>query len=250
MRGATPDAGTYQAPRLLGRSRTVASYLKTLGPSQLEKSMQLSAKKASETHGLISSWTDDPGQQRPAIDAFLGDIYSGLQTQSFSVADREYANDHLLILSGLYGGLRALDSVYPYRLEMGYKLPAEQYRNLYTFWGDEIAKLIPKENDIINLSAVEYTKAVLPYLPDAVVITPKFLTVSPKSGEPTFVTVHAKVARGAFARWLIKERVKSLDRLKEFSDLNYRYDAGRSSQTEPVFVCQEFGGIGLSVRLS
>jgi cytoplasmic iron level regulating protein YaaA (DUF328/UPF0246 family) len=250
MREAPTSPVPYQAPTLLGQARTLASYLKTLDVSQLEKHMRLSNKKAAEIKELLALWSDEREQQRPAIDAFLGDMYSGLQVQSFSKDDRSYANEHLLILSGLYGGLRALDGIHPYRLEMGYKLPDNRYANLYEFWGDSIAKLIPSGSDIVNISAVEYTKAVLPHLPDARVITPKFMTISPKTGEPTFVTVHAKVARGAFARWLIQNRIESVERLKDFTDLNYRYDKSRSTDEEPVFVCQEFGGIGLSVRLT
>jgi cytoplasmic iron level regulating protein YaaA (DUF328/UPF0246 family) len=249
MRPAERLPEAYQKPALLDEAVTLANYIRTLTPAALQKCMHLSRVKAEQTHVLLADWSEDPMLQRPAIDAFLGDIYSGLQSQGFDRADREYANQHLLILSGLYGGLRALDSIQPYRLEMGYKLPSPEFSNLYAFWGDTIAGLIPAGNTIMNLSAVEYTRAVLPHL-DNPVITPKFLTVSPKTGEPTFVTVHAKVARGAFARWLIQDRVGSTDTLKDFNDLNYTFDASLSTEKEPVFVCKQFGGIGLSVRLT
>ncbi len=239
----------YQAPVLLEQAIELSKYLATLPASELVKCMQISKTKADQTKILLENWTDKKSKQRPAVDAFLGDIYSGLQVQTFSNEDRAYANDHLLILSGLYGGLRALDSIHPYRLEMGYKLPNTRHKSLYDFWGNSIAKLIPATNDIINLSAVEYTKAVLPYI-DSKVIAPKFLTVSPKTGEPMFVTVHAKVARGAFARWLIQNRVENTDSLKKFNDLNYVYSESLSTESEPVFICTEFGGIGLSVRLT
>jgi cytoplasmic iron level regulating protein YaaA (DUF328/UPF0246 family) len=135
-----------------------------------------------------------------------------------------------------------------YRLEMGYKLPDGS--SLYAFWGDKIVATLPTTiNYIINLSAVEYTKALLPYT-DVPVITPKFLTISPKTGEPTFVTVHTKIARGAFTRWLITERIEDGAKLQQFSDLNYKYDASLSAPKQPVFVTSEFGGIGLSVRLT
>jgi len=247
-----PSDGTllYQAPALLAKADELAGYLAGLSAKQLETSMQLSATKAEQTRELLRSWNNDQATQRPAIDAFLGDIYSGLQVQSFSKSDRDFANRHLLILSGLYGGLHALDSIHPYRLEMGYKLPRKKYSNLYEFWGDSIAKLIPEGSDIINLSALEYTKAVLRYRNGSTVITPKFLTVSPKTAEPTFVTVHAKVARGAFARWMIVNRIESLRDITKFSDIGYTYDPAQSTETEPVFVCEQFGGIGLSVRLS
>jgi cytoplasmic iron level regulating protein YaaA (DUF328/UPF0246 family) len=211
--------------------------------------MKISGAMAAKVHRLMANWDNAPTQTLPAINAFIGDIYSGLQVQSFSDADRQYANDCLYILSGIYGVLRALDAVQPYRLEMGYRLPDEPYRNLYKFWGDRIANALPSSRTIINLSAVEYTKAVFPHLSNPHIITPKFLTVSPRTSEPTFVTVHAKVARGAFAHWLIKNRIESIEDFTDFNELNYRYELQLSTPDEPVYVCKEFGGIGMSVRL-
>ena len=250
MRSTTDKPVAYQKPTLLKSAKELAAYTQSLSPDQIAKSMHLTEPMALKTQQLFSEWNVAPEKQLPAIDAFLGDIYSGLQTQTFSQADRAYANDHLYILSGLYGILRALDSIYPYRLEMGYRLPDEPYRNLYAFWGDAIAKTIPSDRVIINLSAVEYTKAVLPYLPDANVISPKFMTIDPKTGEPKFTVVHAKIARGAFARWLIQQRINSLEALQDFSDLGYEFSASLSTPEVPVFICKEFKGLGLSVRLS
>lgn len=213
--------------------------------------MKLSPTKTEQVQEIWSQWSLNPTTSIPAIDAFIGDIYSGLQVNKWSESDRQYAQKHLRILSGLYGILRACDGIRPYRLEMGYKLP--NGISMYAFWKDASDKIVsviaPETLHLINLSSVEYTKALLPYT-NLPVVTPKFLTVSPKTGQPEFVTVHAKVARGAFARWMIQERIDSVDDLKEFADLNYRYDESRSNENEPVFVCQEFGGIGLSVRLT
>ncbi len=250
MRPAPDETQPYQRPQLLAEAEKLANYLASLNVAQIAQTMKLSDKKAAETEMLLKSWSRGAMQTRPALDVFIGDIYSGLQVQSLSPADRDYANKHLLILSGLYGGLRALDSVAPYRLEMGYKLPDEPYRNLYKFWGDKIAQLLPQDTSlVVNLSAVEYTKALLPYL-DTPVVAPKFLTVSAKTGEPTFVTVHAKIARGAFAHWLIANRVQNTAQLREFDKLGYKYDTASSTPDTPVFICEEFGGLGLSVRLS
>lgn len=247
------ESGTmspYQQPALLAEAEELMRYMKTLSINDLAACMHISDKKAAETQHILQQWSVAPVCGLPVIDAFLGDIYSGLQVQSLDTGDRDYANVHLVILSGLYGGLRALDTIAPYRLEMGYKLPDECYRNLYTFWGDKIAQLLPEATSrVINLSAVEYTKAVLPHV-TVPVVAPKFLTVSPKTGEPTFVTVHAKIARGAFAHWLIAHRIQDASKLSEFDELGYRYRADLSTAEVPVFVCQEFGGLGLSVRLS
>lgn len=234
-------------PALLPQAEELVALWRQASVSDIQSLMKVSEKKAHEVKRLFAVWLADPSKQVPAIDAFVGDIYSGLQAQSWSAEDRAYAHKHLLILSGLYGGLRACDGVLPYRLEMGYKLP--DGRNMYTFWSDAIASLVPTETtSIVNLSAVEYTKALLPYV-DLPVITPKFLTISQKTGEPTFVTVHTKIARGAFARWLIQNRIEDISKLSEFSDLGYHYDVTESTPEQPVFVCEEFGGIGMSVRL-
>jgi len=236
------------APQLVGDAAKLVGKLRGASTDEIRRIMKISPAKAEDVKRMFESWSSEFSRQVPAIDAFIGDIYSGLQTQEWTDDDRRYAHKHLLILSGLYGALRACDGILPYRLEMGYKLP--DGTSMYEFWSDKIAALLPKSTDcIINLSAVEYTKAVLPYS-GASVITPKFLTVSPKSGEPTFVTVHAKIARGAFARWLIQNKIEDISRLSEFSDLGYLYDKSLSTSSEPVFVCSEFKGIGLSVRLT
>lgn len=235
-------------PHLLAKAEELAATWRYTSTKDIGTLMKVSDKKAAEVAELYDAWSAVDDVQVPAIDAFIGDIYSGLQVQFWSEEDRLYAHQHLLILSGLYGGLRACDGVLPYRLEMGYKLP--DGRTMYQFWGDDIASLLPDDTtSIVNLSAVEYAKALLPST-DVSVVTPKFLTISPKTGEPTFVTVHTKIARGAFARWLIQNRIEDISRLAEFSDLGYRYDPTTSTPEQPVFACEEFGGIGMSVRLT
>lgn len=250
MRQPSASDETYQAPRLLAEAEELADYLKSLSVEQITASMKLSSLMGSKTHALTTEWNTEPNHQLPAIDAFLGDIYSGLQAQTFNKADRLFANEHLLILSGLYGVLRALDSIAPYRLEMGYRLPDEPYKNLYSFWGDAIAKSLPNDSTLVNLSAVEYTKAVLPHLTSTEIISPRFLTLDKKTKEPKFVVVHAKIARGAFARWLIQQRIETTQELNQFADLEYRFNADLSTPEVPVFVCNDFKGLGLSVRLT
>ncbi len=249
---------TLNSPALIKQANQLATYLKTLSAKQLEKVMNISPMMSEKTHQLVQAWQIPQKNTLPAIDLFLGDIYSGLQVNSFTSEDRIYANKHLYILSGMYGILKAMDEIQPYRLEMGYRFPANNPlgQNLYAFWGDAIAKQLPRNQDIINLSAVEYTKALLPYIAksdehkDLKVITPKFLTISPKTDEPVFVTVHTKIARGAFARWLIQKRIEDSNQLKEFNKLGYKYAPELSTESEPVYVASTFKGIGLSVRLS
>jgi len=251
MRQVADSKHLYQKPALLSVAEELNTYLRTLTPEVIQSSMKLSEKKSSQTYDLIHDWNVAHARQLPAIDAYLGDIYSGLQVQTFSDKDRAYANKSLYILSGLYGVLRALDGIYPYRLEMGYRFPDMPYTNLYSFWGSKIADMLPKDHTIINLSAVEYTKAVFPHLDSSQkIISPKFLTIDPKTGEQKFVVVHAKIARGAFAHWLITNTIQTEDRLQTFTELGYEYSDELSSPLEPVFICRTFGGLGLSVRLS
>lgn len=238
-------------PMFANKAAELAGYLKTLPAERLSAAMKLSPKLAVGTATLVESWTDTPSHQRAAIDSFLGDIYSGLQVQAWSEQDRVYAAGHLRIVSGLYGLLRPDDGIHPYRLEMGYRLPDEPYRNLYSYWGTALAEGLPDMDTVVDLTAAEYGKAVLPHLADTVrVVSPKFLTRSPKTGEPVFVVVHAKIARGAFASWMVRNRISAAADLTAFAELGYTYDGSLSTLEVPVFVCREFGGIGLSVRLT
>lgn len=235
-------------PPLITKATDLATYLKTLTVTQLETSMHISPKLALETSQRLEEWSNEPISI--AIDSFVGDIYSGLRAKDLSAADRNYANTVLYILSGLYGVIRPLDGIMPYRCEMAYKFPDEPYTNLYQYWGTDIATCLPQSGVVVNVSSAEYMKAVTPFIDNSRLITPKFLTRHPKTGEPTFTTVHAKIARGAFAHWLIKSRTQNIEQLKDFSDLGYRYDTSLSTPEEPTFVCDTFGGIGLSVRLT
>lgn len=250
MRPPAEGLPAAERPVLIAKTNELAEYLKSLTPSQIAKTMKISDKLATTTHELIAGWTDNTARQRPAVDSFLGDIYSGLQAASWTSDDRHYADKTLRILSGLYGILRPLDGIYPYRLEMGYRLPGDRFKNLYDFWGDSVAATIPRNETIINLAAVEYSKLVTKYHNPQLVVTPEFLTVNPKTHEPGFVVVHTKIARGAFASWLIRNSIASAGDILKFNELNYRYDKKLSTPGRPVFVCESFGGIGLSVRLS
>ena len=247
MRAAASGTKPTGTPVLLDRAEELIGYLRTL----LAKVMTVSADLAAKTQEQYAQWSTAAAQQSPAAESFVGDIYSGLQIDSFSASDRRYADAHLRILSGLYGILRPFDGISPYRLEMGYRLPPGRYANLYQFWGTAIAEQLPASGRIVNLAAGEYSRTVAKHVDIDRVVTPKFLTVDPVSKQPKFVVVHAKIARGAFARWLVTKRVKdTAAAIHAFADIGYRYDEALSSPDEPVFVCQEFGGKGLSVRLS
>jgi cytoplasmic iron level regulating protein YaaA (DUF328/UPF0246 family) len=249
--GTAPDVAPTGSPALLERAAELAAYLRSLPPARLASAMALSGPLAARTAELYAAWTTDPADQAPAAESFLGDIYSGLSVAGFSAADRRFADRHLRILSGLYGILRPYDGICPYRLEMGCRLPDPRYANLYRFWGRTLAEQLPTSGPVVNLAATEYSRAIVGHLDPARVVTPTFRTVDPASGRPRFVAVHAKIARGAFARWLIQRRGKgTADELREFAELGYRYDPGAGSAAQPSFVCARFEGLGLSVRLT
>jgi cytoplasmic iron level regulating protein YaaA (DUF328/UPF0246 family) len=242
-------------PALVDRAEELVAFLRTLSARRLAAIMKVSIELAEKTREQYAAWSTKADRQAPAAATFVGDIYSGLRVDSFTAADRAYADKRLRILSGLYGILRPFDGISPYRLEMGYRLPPGRYASLYRFWDSSLAALLPASGRIVNLAANEYSRAVLPYVDPDRVVTPRFLTFDPATREPRFVVVHAKIARGAFARWLVKERVtgRAADAaaaVRGFADIGYRYDPTLSTQTEPTFVCREFGGKGLSVRLT
>jgi cytoplasmic iron level regulating protein YaaA (DUF328/UPF0246 family) len=249
MRSPDPGSQTPTKPQLLDSAERLGAYLKTLTPAQLAAAMHISPALAAKTQAIMAAWTTAPARQSLAIDSFVGDIYSGLRASTLSPDDREYANQTLRILSGLYGILRPFDGVRPYRLEMGYRLPDPDYANLYDFWGRMIADTLPAGGIIVNASSAEYTRTILPFVAEERVITPRFLTVDPKTGTPEQVIVHTKIARGAFARWLVTSRTTEPKRFSAFDDIGYRYDPASSTLQTPTFICSEFAGKGLSMRV-
>lgn len=235
-------------PLYIHQASELQRLLATMDAADIARLMKISDKLATGVKDRINEWRAE-GDLSPAALTFRGDIYSGLRAQNWNERQRAYATEHLWILSGLYGILRPYDGIQPYRLEMGYSLQIDG-RSLYDYWNEELSVVVAAEDLYINLTADEYLRAIKKSLGHATIIAPKFLTISPKTGQPIFVTVHAKIARGAFANWLITHQVQAVDTLREFDDLGYRYDKQLSTETVPVFVCKEFGGIGLSTRLT
>lgn len=235
-------------PVFKGQAKQLMGYTKTLSVSEISKVMKVSDAVARKTHELIHEWENDM-EPTPAMLSFVGDIYSGMQVSTFTPDDFMYAQDRLRILSGLYGILRPLDVISPYRLEMGYRFSDDKFRNLYKFWGRKIVDTLPRDEIIVNTSSQEYARVITDYIDQNHVITPRFYTISPKTNKPTFVTVHSKIARGSFAAWMIKNRIEKVDDLIAFNEIGYQYNTGLSTSRKPAFVCEKFGGIGLSVRL-
>jgi cytoplasmic iron level regulating protein YaaA (DUF328/UPF0246 family) len=230
------------------QSETLTDYIQELSIAQYQSCMHISEKLATEVETLYLDRLELP--LSAAVETFRGDIYSGLRASEWTMEQKAFAQKHLKLLSGLYGVLRPYDGIQPYRLELGYRLPDEPYVNLYSYWSDRVAESLPTDGPIINVSSEEYAKVVLPFLDPTRVITPVFLTLKAGTQEPVFVAVHSKIARGAYARWLIQRNELTVDGLEHFNDLGYAYDNERSSPLQPVYVCKNFGGIGLSQRLN
>lgn len=240
----------YTEPYFIAQASELADFIKSLNQAQISEIMKVSSALALDVQNIYANW--EPKGKTPAISSFIGDIYSGLQAPSLSNLDIKFAQEHLRILSGLYGILGPLDLINPYRMEMAYKLKGFKIPSLYKFWGGEIAKQISGHKVILNLSSDEYFKAVGKHLKaEQQVITPKFLTQDVRSNQPKFMAVHAKIARGSFANWVIKNKITKAEELSGFNQIGYKFIPELSlSLEQPVFVCQEFGGKGLSLRLS
>jgi len=248
MRSPRP-LGVVPRTLLLGaKAQRLGLYVASLPVAKIARIMGVSRLLAEKVADNAAAWSMSPEKQSLAIDSFIGDIYSGLRAGELSAADREYADQVLCILSGQYGALRPFDGICPYRVEMAYRFPEREFSDMYAYWGEAVRDVIP-EGTVVNLTSLEYGRTVVPFLDPARVVTPKFLSLDPKTGKPTAVAVHAKIARGAFARWLITSRITDPARFSEFSDLGYSFDQSSSQPGVPVFICREFGGKGLSIRL-
>ena len=238
-----------QTPVFDDDARKIQLALSAKSISEIQTLMHVSKPLAVKTQQLIEDWLITKPHVSSAMDSFIGDIYSGLRSDDFSEDDRTYANQHLRLLSGLYGILKPLDSIAPYRFEMGYRLPFAPKSTMYEYWGDRIAQKLPAHEIIVNASSQEYIKAIEPFIDVSLLITPTFLSINPKTNAPAFVAVHAKIARGAFARWIILDRIESVSRFPEFLDLGYAYCEEMSSPNNPEYIAEKFKGLGLSQRL-
>lgn len=238
-----PHPKTELSMPLFSKEATALSKkMKRFKPRQLMELMSVSADIADLNVMRFKNWylsdvpTDDV---RPAGYLFTGEVYRGLDIQSLSGKEIEIAQDRLRILSGMYGLLRPLDLIYPYRLEMGTSLQVnEKTKNLYAFWGQKLTKQLQKETAkdelIVNLASNEYAKAIQWKDIKRPVITPNFKEF--KNGEYKMVMVFAKHARGAMARHLIQNDIQSAEELKAYNVDGYSFDAKQSTETDWVFV--------------
>ena len=209
---------------------------------EIAKLMSLSEKLAKLNYDRYRDYATDPAPEalRPALFAFAGDTYQGLDAASLDAEELAFAQDRLRILSGLYGVLRPFDGMQPYRLEMGTRLKTDRGTNLYQFWGDKIAKALKSQADslgtdvLVNCASQEYFGAVDLDALGLTVITPTFLDV--KNGVEKVISFNSKRARGAMARFVITRRLTDPAGLADFDLGGYTYQVERSTPTEPVFL--------------
>ena len=231
----------HTQPALLDQSQLLISQLRKLSPVDIGKLMSISDQLAVLNATRYADWAlpFSPTNAKQALLAFNGDVYEGLDAVTLAPADLKFAQAHLRILSGLYGLLRPLDLMQPYRLEMGTRLVNPRGKDLYAFWGERIADALnellleTKSSALINLASEEYFKSVKPKALAAPVIQPVFEDWS--AGKFKVVSFYAKRARGLMARYAIQQRMKSPAGLKKFSDEGYSYDADASTEKHWVF---------------
>ena len=237
-----PDAVAPGVPLFPRETGELAAILGGFDVDGLMRLMKISRDLATLNVGRFRDFSATPAPEstRPALTAFQGDTYVGLDAGGFSAGDWAFACDHLAILSGLYGLLRPNDPILPHRLEMGTPLGNPRGKNLHAFWGDRISDAIAErlrghaDPRVINLASAEYFKAVRPGRLPGGVLTPVFK--EPHAGGYRVVGIQAKRARGAMARFLIQNRLTAPEPLKGFTDGGYRFRADLSDDGQWVFV--------------
>lgn len=228
-------------PEFTDRAETLINNLRDYAPQDIAELMKLSDKLASLNVARYQSWVKEHNEAnaKQALLAFKGDVYTGLDAESFDDEDYQFTQNHLRILSGLYGLLKPMDLMQPYRLEMGTKLQNEAGKNLYSYWGSTITDRLNNElkSDqspvVVNLASNEYFKSVQAKDLNARLISPEFKDL--KNGQYKIISFYAKKARGLMTRYAIKNRIENPEELKLFDLEGYRFNASMSEGDKWVF---------------
>ena len=244
-----PVTDIYTQSEFLNKSRTLNAALKKQNAAGISKLMGLSENLAKLNVARYKAWKLPfaLGSAKQAVLAFKGDVYIGLDAESLSADDFVFMQQHLRILSGLYGLLKPLDLIMPYRLEMGTRLATKKGTNLYQYWGDSLTLALNKEAKsaayegeetvLINLASNEYNKVISRKKLAAKIITPVFK--DQKNGVYKVISFFAKRARGLMTRYIIDNRLTEAEALKAFNLSGYYFDLEQSSDTEFVFLRDE-----------
>lgn len=225
-----------QQPIFHDQAQRIVAKLQLFSEQRMMKLMAVSSPIATAAKAMYQQWDAKSGG-RPALWAYKGDVYKGMKANQMDAESAAWAEQHLLILSGLYGLVRPYDGIQSYRLEMKTQLKIGRTRTLGEFWGTKLSDAIAgRSNDwICNLSSDEYAKPALRYLPEgSVVITPAFFDMKP-SGVVGTVPIYSKMMRGVMCRWMIDNRVESAEQLEQFTAHGYGYDSVRSKPGAPAF---------------
>jgi uncharacterized protein len=237
----TAIAAKHTVPDFIEDSAELIETLRAYSPEQLASLMHISDPLAALNFGRFTAWSPifTAKNAKPAILTFDGDVYTGLNAGTLNRAQLGYTQSHVRILSGLYGVLRPLDLMQPYRLEMGTRLPNQRGKNLYAFWGAAITNALTramkehKHAVLVNLASEEYFKAVNPSLLGAPVITPVFEDW--KNGKYRVISFYAKRARGLMARFATINNIRQAEKLKAFAADGYALDTNVSTESNWVF---------------
>ncbi|MBN48624.1 MAG: peroxide stress protein YaaA [Spongiibacteraceae bacterium] len=231
----------HSQPQFLADSKQLIRELRALNPEDISSLMKISPALGELNHERYMNWKTPftSKNARAAALAFKGDVYLGLQAQNFGKRDFQFAQKHLRILSGLYGLLKPLDLIQPYRLEMGTRFENSRGKDLYSFWDNKITDALntdlqaSKSELLVNLASNEYFKSVKKKSLNGEIITPVFKDL--KNGQYKIISFYAKKTRGLMSAFIVKNRVKSIEGLKAFDCEGYRYQPGLSSGTDLVF---------------
>lgn len=242
---SAPAIHDHSQPQFLAHAQELVGQLRTLKPADISSLMDISEKLGELNARRFQDWQlpFSPRNAKQAVLAFKGDVYTGMQAELFSKKDFIFAQQHLRILSGLYGLLRPLDLIQPYRLEMGTGFANKRGKNLYHFWGDIITDQLnrelknQKEKVLVNLASTEYWSSVAPQKLDAEIITPVFK--DRKNGQYKIISFFAKKARGMMSAYIIQQQLKNSAALKHFDIAGYRFNEAMSAGNEWVFTREE-----------
>jgi uncharacterized protein len=231
----------YTSPDYIKEASMLIKPLRKLSVNQLMELMDISPKLAQLNQERYYLWRPEfsLADARQALLAFRGDVYTGLDADTLLLDDIQNAQNQLRILSGLYGLLRPLDMIMPYRLEMGIPLAVNKNRNLYEFWQKKITNRLNQDleksgsNLLINLASVEYFKVIDPKKLKAEIVTPEFRQA--KAGTYKIVSLFAKQARGMMTRFIIQNKIDSEEQIKAFDSAGYRFNNRLSAKGRPVF---------------
>lgn len=240
-----PACDKYSQADLITQSAELIEVCRQLTPADLASLMKISDKLAGLNAARFTEWSDTftADNAKQAVYAFKGDVYTGLDADSLTTQDLEFAQQHFRILSGLYGLLRPLDLIKAYRLEMGTKLANPRGTNLYQFWGDiitdKVNQTLAAQGDeiLVNLASNEYFKAVQVKRLKGQIITPVFKDC--KAGKYKIISFYAKKARGLMARYIIENQLTEITQLKQFDTDGYYYCESESNDKELIFKREE-----------